>query len=62
MGSNPARGAILEREMSLSIEKVFPCVQIVLSIAACVVYFHTGDIRKGIYWLAAAVLTSAVTF
>ena len=33
-----------------------------LDIAAAVVYGVNGDIRKVVYWLAAAILNVAVTF
>ena len=43
--------------------KIFPTIMIVLQIAAALVYlFASGDIRKCVYWLAAAVLTTAVTY
>ena len=40
--------------------KFFPTCLIVLDICAAVTYF--GDFRKVVYWLAAAVLTTAVTW
>jgi len=43
-------------------EKIFPCILILLSLAASTVYFCCDDIRHGIYWLAAATLNAAVTF
>ena len=42
--------------------KVFPITLVILDIAASTVYFYSGDIRRGVYWFAAAVLTSCVTF
>lgn len=42
--------------------KFFPIVLIVLDTAAGIVYACNSDWRKTIYWLAAAVLTAAVTF
>ena len=43
--------------------KVFPCVLIGLDIAAAIFYMVLdGDIRRFIYWIAAAVLTATVTF
>lgn len=41
---------------------VFPALLIVLDVGAAVVYALDGDIRRAIYWLAAAVLTVVVTF
>lgn len=42
--------------------RFFPTILIALDALAGAVYFGKGDIRRGIYWLAAAVLTSCVTF
>jgi hypothetical protein len=41
---------------------IFPMSLIILDIGAAVVYGINGDIRKVIYWLAAAVLNITVTF
>lgn len=46
----------------MSKEKIFPLLLIILDIGAAVVYGYTGDIRKTIYWIAAAVLSITVTF
>lgn len=43
-------------------KQFFPVVLIVLDLAAAGVYLSHGDWRKGVYWFAAAVLTSTVTF
>ena len=43
-------------------EKFFPTILIFLDVCAAVSYGMNGDIRKVIYWLAAAVLTVAVTY
>ena len=42
--------------------QLFPAALIVLDVAAAVVYAVDGDVRRVVYWLAAAVLTAAVTF
>jgi hypothetical protein len=42
--------------------KVFPTILIILDILASVVYASNGDIRKTVYWLAAAILTITVTY
>lgn len=42
--------------------KIFPLLLIMLDIGAAVVYGFQNDVRKVIYWLAAAVLNIAVTF
>lgn len=40
----------------------FPCVLITLDVAAGIVYLLHGDVRRFIYWIAAAILTATVTF
>jgi len=42
--------------------KFFPATLIVLDIAAAAVYLCHGDIKRAIYWAAAATLTATVTF
>lgn len=42
--------------------KIFPLLLIVLDLGAAVVYGIQHDMRKMVYWLAAAVLNIAVTF
>lgn len=47
----------------MSKQQVFPLILIILDIAADIVYGVVDmDIRKVIYWIAAAVLTITVTF
>jgi hypothetical protein len=41
---------------------LMPIGMILLSAGSSVVYFLDGDIRRTIYWAAAAVLTASVTF
>lgn len=41
---------------------IFPVILIVLDVGAAVMCAVNGDIKKSIYWLAAAVLNAAVTF
>ena len=41
--------------------KIFPVLLIILDLLAAGVYGYHGDIRKTVYWLAAA-LTISVTF
>ena len=41
---------------------IFPTVLIALDIGAAIVYLCHQDIRHFIYWIAAAVLTAAVTY
>lgn len=41
---------------------IFPVLLIVLDVGSAVVYGATGDWKKVIYWVAAAVLNVAVTF
>jgi hypothetical protein len=46
----------------LKYTQILPTVLIVIDIAAAACYLHGGDLRKVIYWLAAAALTATVTF
>lgn len=39
-----------------------PCLLIIIDVGASVVYLCNGDWKKAIYWIAAAVLSAAVTF
>ena len=41
---------------------IFPVILILLDIGAGIVYAASGDWKKLIYWLAAAVLNITVTF
>lgn len=44
-------------------EKIFPLILIILDIAAAIVYaYTTQDIRKVVYWIAAAIIGITVTF
>jgi hypothetical protein len=42
--------------------KLLPTVMIVLSVLSGIVYAANKDFRHSVYWFAAAVLTTAVTF
>ena len=42
--------------------KIFPTLLILLDICASAMYMTKGDWRMIIYWLAAAVLTTVVTY
>jgi hypothetical protein len=42
--------------------KFFPTLLILLDMAAAAVYAGHGDIRKTVYWVAAAALTICVTY
>lgn len=42
--------------------KIFPTILILLDFAASVVYLANYDLRRAVYWLAAAILTICVTF
>lgn len=42
--------------------KIFPTLLIILDVCAAIGYIPDGDWRKIIYWLAAAVLTTVVTW
>lgn len=51
-----------KRFMEMKNEHIFPTLLIVLDILAGVVYLCHGDVKKFIYWIAAAVLNITVTF
>ena len=42
--------------------QIFPTILIALDVAAALTYAAGGDWRRAIYWLAAAVLTTTVTY
>lgn len=48
--------------MAIKVTAIFPTVLIVLDVAAACGYLSTGDWRRVVYWLAAAVLTVTVTY
>lgn len=41
---------------------IFPVALIILDLGAAAMYGINGDVRKVIYWLAAAILNITVTF
>ena len=41
---------------------IFPLILIVLDVGAALMFAYHRDMRMAIYWLAAAVLTSSITF
>lgn len=44
-------------------EKLFPLILIILDLAAALVYaLTTHDVRKVVYWIAAAIIGITVTF
>jgi hypothetical protein len=44
------------------VQRLFPTLLVLLSVCAAIGYVPTGDWRRVIYWLAAAVLTAVVTW
>ena len=42
--------------------QIVPSILIALNVISAIVYLCHGDVRKTIYWLSAAVLTTCVTF
>jgi hypothetical protein len=52
----------LFEERIMHITKIFPVILITLDVAAALVYCWHGDLKRTIYWLAAATLTATVTF
>ena len=43
-------------------ERLFPTLLIILDVCAAAGYLPTGDWRRVVYWLAAAILTTCVTY
>lgn len=43
-------------------EKIFPTILMSLDFIAAVQYMEKGDIKMTVYWIAAGVLTLAVTW
>jgi hypothetical protein len=43
-------------------KNLFPLILILLDACASAVYMCYGDIKKAVYWIAAAVLNICVTF
>jgi len=43
-------------------EHIFPLLLILIDIVAAIMYFVKGDTKRGVYWIAAAVLNYTVTF
>ena len=41
---------------------IFPCTLMALDLGAAVLYAVDGDLKKAVYWIAAAVLNYCVTF
>jgi len=60
--SGRANGVIKKVRYIMTKQQIFPTILIALDILASIPYFANGDIKKGIYWIAAAVLTATVTF
>lgn len=42
--------------------KILPTVLMLIDIGAGIVYLCGGDVRRFVYWIAAATLTATVTF
>ena len=43
-------------------EYIFPLILIALDLGAAAVYGYSGDYKKCVYWIAAAILSVTVTF
>lgn len=48
--------------MKIKSEQILPLLLIIINVLAAIVCFVQKDIRRGVYWLAAAILNAAVTF
>lgn len=44
------------------LNKIFPTILITLDIFAGIMCYVTGDLKKAVYWVAAAVLNITVTY
>jgi hypothetical protein len=53
---------ILVRSGIIKVHQALPFVLVLLDIMACVPFFFIGIWRRGVYWVAAGVLTLVVTF
>ena len=42
--------------------KVLPTVLMIIDFGAAMPYFFSGDWKRGVYWIAAGVLTWSVTY
>jgi hypothetical protein len=43
-------------------DRIFPALLILMQVGAGAVYFSSGDVRKGIQFIAGAVITAALAF
>jgi hypothetical protein len=48
--------------MKIKPEQILPLLLIIIDVLAAIVCFAQKDARRGVYWLAAAVLNVTVTF
>jgi hypothetical protein len=48
--------------MKIKPEQILPLLLIIIDVLAAIMCFIQKDARRGIYWLAAAVLNVTVTF
>lgn len=53
---------IIKKKDGKMVQKLFPSILVALDLCASLMYFVTGDIKRGIYWLSAAILTATVTY
>ena len=51
-----------EKQVMIKTQHIFPLLLILLDLGAAAVYGMAGDVRKVVYWIAAAVLNITVTF
>lgn len=62
VGDRPARTQRDEEVMTVHRTQIFPLILIVLMMCAGLMYAADGNMRKMIYWMAAAILNLAITF
>ena len=50
------------KKIAIQPQQILPLLLILINIGAAIVCFKEKDVRKGVYWIAAAVLNITVTF
>lgn len=49
-------------DTAMNVGKALAIACMVLDVVACIGYAFDGDVRRAVYWGAAAVITASVTF
>lgn len=56
------RGKHKKWQLNNNMKYLFPNILMLLNLLASITYFYYKDTYKGVYWLAACVLTYCVTY